>query len=113
MTARHRINETREARRLKYMKLSLDIYGNKCHDCGNEDIRVLEFHHTIRNSNYKQPRVHQDIRNIANSGVQDPTIQLLCANCHILADHRDGTNNRASRKFEIYNFRKSQKRFGL
>lgn len=67
------------------------IYGFKCQNCGNKDFRLFEFHHV----NGQETKINEDYSSItrriikANKKLTD--LQLLCANCHKLANLRDGT----------------------
>lgn len=56
-----------------YRKKKLNNSIEKCEDCGNTDIRVLEVHHIDQN------RRNNSLDNLA----------LLCANCHKIRHHEN------------------------
>ena len=97
----------RRKSKMKFLRLALQVYGNRCQECGHTDIRVLEWHHTANDpdKNSTAGRQYADISTVAQSGRKIKGFQLLCANCHILADHRDGTSVRGKMLKEIYNER--------
>ena len=71
---------------------ALNIYGCKCHNCGNKDPVILQWHHRI-------PRVPRECSSamfirIRDNGKPVHDILLLCANCHIIFDGQDKTCNR-------------------
>ncbi len=79
--------------------ISLRVYGNKCQECGHNNIIHLEFHHKIGGMNEKHDAL---LKRISIYGKQND-IELLCANCHINADIRDKTNNKGSFLLKYYN----------
>lgn len=84
------IKNQRKRRFSQYIK-AVKIYGSKCQECSNEDIRLFQFHHKYGKSGKgKREHTHAVISRIIRKGKQ-VDIELLCANCHILADLRDGT----------------------
>ena len=86
----HRTDQRREQERdyvRKKRRKALAIYNNQCQECGETHPLLLDFHH-IKDApeNY---RGKQLIFYIAKRNEQIPSIQLLCANCHKLANIRD------------------------
>lgn len=74
-------------------KKLFEALGNKCQNCGIDNYLLLEIHHKIA------------LMRRGNGGGGDMTsylkqykagleLELLCANCHILADIQDGTTKR-------------------
>jgi len=80
----------------KIMTDALRIYNFKCQNCGNGDIVVLQFHH-IKGQDKLYTRGQTTFRYIIKKNRMVSEIELLCANCHVHADIRDGT----SAKFEV------------
>lgn len=66
---------------------ALLIYGSKCQECKNSDERLLQIHHKNGKGEEKSRETY---RRIEKSGHQED-LELLCSNCHILANIRDGT----------------------
>ena len=65
---------------------AISLYGGKCQDCGVADHRILNFHHILGNGSddgEKKNRGNRMVRRVLLDGF-DPTITLLCANCHTL-----------------------------
>ena len=82
-----RSKKTNNARLNRSLK-ALYIYNMKCGNCGMNNILLLSFH------NSKGTESNEKITNmILKEGKMD-NIELLCANCHILADIRDGTDKK-------------------
>ncbi len=80
-------------------KHALHIYDWKCQECGIDCIIVLQWHHIDGNNEFTRKTLTDIIK--ANKKLDN--VQLLCANCHILADLRDGTSNRNLGLLEIHN----------
>lgn len=70
------------------LRKALEIYNNKCQECGVDNIIILQFHHIKGRGNEQTASVIGRI--VKENGVLSD-IDLLCANCHILADIRDKT----------------------
>lgn len=74
-------------------KALFELLGNKCQNCGVSNPILLEIHHPIalkRRNNGAGGDMATYLREYTN-GVK---LELLCANCHILADIRDNTGRR-------------------
>ena len=71
----------------------LDIYHNRCQKCGINHKPLLQFHHKQTPQNktalFDNPLVQQ----ILTFQIPSINLQLLCANCHILANIKDKTKN--------------------
>lgn len=69
----------------EYRSQAIEIYGGKCSACGENNPRMMEFHHV--NFDGREDRKsgeHGRIpRRIALSGVRDPRIDILCKTCHV------------------------------
>lgn len=77
--------------KLRHKLEVFDIYNNKCNNCGETRKILLQFHHTKGKKNKETLTVLS--RRIAKANKKVDDIELLCANCHILANIRDGTAN--------------------
>lgn len=74
----------------KQQHLALSIYNNECSTCGEKDRYCLQWHH--RKGRRKKDEVGYKVaRNIVKLGHKNSDIMLLCANCHIKQDAKDGT----------------------
>lgn len=80
-----RLHQSKRSARIARMK-SVAIYGGKCVDCGNTDIRVMEFHHINFDGNVDRKSGSEGnvraMRAIAKRGTIDESLALLCSNCH-------------------------------
>jgi len=77
---------------------TLEIYDFQCQNCGETNWSLLNFHHVNgRNDQNKNENMIQVSKRVCKKGKQLKEYQLLCCNCHRLADLRDGTNNLGSR----------------
>ena len=82
-------------RKKKEVLMSLD---GKCQNCGNKDLRVLEFSHL--NQKKKNPRLksrkkisfHQKWKIMADE-VKKGRVVLECANCHRIRTHEEFWKN--------------------
>ncbi len=91
----HACKLRRESDRKRNLK-AMSVYGNKCGACDNNNLILLQWHH--RNGNVPRERTRAVIRQVIEQGRLD-RYELLCSNCHILADIRDDTNIRG-KKYE-------------
>ena len=73
---------------------AIDIYGERCQMCGNDNPVLFQFHHINGKRVPRKDRQNMAVRAIITAGEQLPDIQMLCSNCHIIADLEDGTNTR-------------------
>lgn len=73
------------------------LYWGQCQNCWIWDWTLLNFHH--RKGHWEEREsLTQTCKSIIKAWrVQRHLYQLLCANCHIKADLRDGTNVRGKR----------------
>lgn len=84
--AKQRQAQTESAKRRRDTKRLRLLEGKSCMDCGNDDIRVLEFHH--RDPSEKEGK----IGTMLAGGWEKLLIEvakcdIVCANCHILRHH--------------------------
>jgi len=80
----YRHSETSKDRRIRSQQKNaafVDQFKSRCADCGNNDKRVLDFHHlnektkgvaTLRVAGYSRDRIVKEIKKCI----------VLCANCH-------------------------------
>jgi len=90
---KERITKDRSDRRELVMAKALDMFNFKCKACGHTVARHLQWHH-INGKNGGS--LEQELEKMIKIGKPDPNLELLCSNCHIDADIRDGTHNRGS-----------------
>ena len=102
-TARKIVNDYNHD--LSLIKATYKIYGNDCDHCGNNDLRVLEWHHR-KGSRGCKIRIY---RTIPAYQKRFDDIELLCSNCHIIADLKDGTSARGN-KIVLKNYRELPKK---
>lgn len=72
---------------LKIRIESLSILGGKCVDCGESDMRVLQFDHKnlVRRTAQQRNRGSRlVIRDILNGILTKKEIEIRCANCHMI-----------------------------
>lgn len=72
-------------RKIKYRKKLLELYGNKCFDCGFSDIKLLEWHH----KHFEKGKPDNYISRLLIRGYgwnkileESKKCILLCPNCH-------------------------------
>ena len=82
-----------ERAQLKALLNAYLTYGFGCQECGEDNPRLLSFHHIEGRENEYKDQIFRIIR--ARGKLSE--VELLCANCHILADIRDGTNTKGIR----------------
>lgn len=66
---------------------ALQKLGGKCVQCGESDLRVLEFDHIVplkRRSTNRRPNVQQVVAEIMALDTPAKKFQVLCCNCHRL-----------------------------
>lgn len=88
---RQQINAARDASRaISQRKLCDYLADNPCVNCGNDDIRVLQFHH--RDPSTKERSVSELVSKYSWRRCLEEISKcdVMCANCHIV-HHSDGT----------------------
>ncbi len=88
-TTKKQKKETYVNYRIRLWKQVLDIYNWECQNCKHDDIRTFEIHHVNGDRGNKGTVTY--LREIRDAGKMLEHLELLCRNCHILADLRDGT----------------------
>jgi hypothetical protein len=89
-------NSKRKSRAKKFLKAYI-IYGMNCDHCGEKDFRLFEFHHKNGNPGRKEDHTSLLGRIIRNKKPLSD-IELLCSNCHILANIKNGTKGNQNNK---------------
>jgi hypothetical protein len=76
--------------RYKARRAAIEMYGGKCHDCRSTDSRCFEFHHVLNNGKdeARDGRAGRLVRRLVKDGY-DPTIVMICANCHRIRHWED------------------------
>lgn len=67
---------------------AITALGGKCSGCGNDDPRVLQIDHIDGGGGADRKNGRMAILNKAIAG--DPSLQLLCANCHCIKTFENG-----------------------
>lgn len=90
-----------DATRSTKILTAFTLYWWCCQNCWEPDWTVLSFHHRKWHDGQRE-KLSAACRNIIKAWrIQKHLYQLLCANCHIRADLRDGTNVRGKKLREI------------
>lgn len=83
------------------------LMGNKCMVCGMRDSRCFQFHHPNFDGNERRRENNASGRNAVSyravilDFILDPSsIQLLCANCHVIAHDDEKKAKRARKRAE-------------
>jgi hypothetical protein len=75
--------------REKERKMVINAYGGKCRDCGVDDVRVLDLHHSNGDGSKHREQFDNGLgfqRFLKSQGYpQDLGLIVLCANCHRIA----------------------------
>jgi hypothetical protein len=91
-------NKERRYPALRIGEIDEYLASHPCQECGNDDVRVLQFHHRDPRKKSGSPK------RMACSGFSREAIMreiakcdVLCANCHLIVHHtmrekRNGTN---------------------
>ena len=77
----------RESYRKQYAQIKLEIFaalGNKCIECGNEDLRVLQVDHVDGGGHAHRKASGSSIKYWMSVMKDLSPYQLLCANCHAI-----------------------------
>lgn len=74
------INNKKYQYRNKYFIINL-LKTSKCQDCGNNDIRVLEFDH-IKNKKFSIARMANEAYSLKLLKAEIAKCEIVCANCH-------------------------------
>jgi 5-methylcytosine-specific restriction endonuclease McrA len=83
----------RASERERLRALALQVAGGECVHCHNKDPRVLHFDHVIPiMGSIRRPSPQAVYRSVIEGSARG--LQLLCANCHAIKIHEEG-----SRKF--------------
>lgn len=92
------VKERRKPIKKKYEKglrvKAFDKLGGRCFQCGIDDLRVIQFHHSLINGHKEKTPVMY--RRILKG---DKDVVILCANCHIIW-HREDKERKLTLKEE-------------
>jgi len=80
----------------------MQFYGLECQICGYSDARCLQFHH-INGDGHSVSRRNEVVAKILKAREPLDDVMLLCANCHIIQDLKDGTSKRGSAIHRVLN----------
>jgi len=75
-----RHNDRGKERTKRFKKYFVEMLGNKCRGCDNDDIRCLDFHHVDPTTSKKETEWQNKIK--FTKRVDEDKIMLLCVNCH-------------------------------
>lgn len=70
--------------RQKHREIVISAYGGKCTCCGKLNNRVLQLDHVNNDGKFHRKQVHTTMFKWAIKNNFPPTLQLLCADCHMI-----------------------------
>lgn len=83
-------NQNRKSYKIRGKKFLIEyLQSHPCVDCGEDDIEVLQFDHTIELNNWKAPRVTSLVAQSLNKIKEEiAKCDVRCANCHVRKTRR-------------------------
>ena len=69
-------------RQIELKRKLFENLGGKCKDCGNRDLRVIDFHHINRELKNKKFYCASSIKRMRVYLKEKENLEPLCANCH-------------------------------
>ena len=84
-------DKRRDERRTAQRFEAIRMLGNRCENCGTEDVRVLQIHHRIGGGSAERSRGLDSVRlvrGILSGRISREKFGLLCANCNWIEYYR-------------------------